>query len=219
MAYSLLLTGLILISLFIGFVFLILSAIVLSMVSFVVVIFIIFMKTRRVLVPKMTLFVLNLLEDPIAFLLKMFGIKSNTIVEAIILIRNSIFDQMDADILKKDRILFLPYCLRDRECPAKLTEDGLMCIMCGRCDIGVIKREAESLGYKVFIVPGSSLIKKIVARLKPKAIVGVACHSEARSGASKMSASGLPLKGLILEKDGCIDTKVDVKSLFRLLKD
>ena len=204
-----LLIGVIFIAIFVAFIclFILLSIIV-----------VIYLKTKHVLVPKLTLFVLNLLENPISVIAKFVGVKSDAISQIIVDIRNCIFDQTNKNISFNDRMLFLPYCLRNRECPARLEEDGLMCVKCGRCDIGSIKKEAEDIGYKVFIVPGSSLIKKIIARNRPKAVIGVGCHSEVREGAVKMAAIGMPVKGLILDKDGCIDTKVNVSKLISLLK-
>jgi hypothetical protein len=185
---------------------------------FMVLVAFMFFRSGKILVPKMTLAVLNILEDPLAFVMKLLRIRSNELSEIIVAIRNRIFDQTAAHIGKNDRMLFLPYCLRSRECLARLEEDGLICIMCGRCDIGRIKKEAEEMGYSVYIVPGSSLIKKIISNKKPKAVIGVGCHSEVKAGTSKMAAMGMPAKGLMLKKDGCIDTVVDIDELMELLK-
>ena len=211
-------TILALLSLAIGMAFLFVFGLFVLIFLFVLLVVGIFLKTRKIIVPRIALFAINLLEDPMAFALGVFGVKSSMVNSLMVDVRNSIFDQISIKIPNNERMLFLPYCLRSRECPARLEEDGLMCLMCGRCDVGRIKKEAESLGYRVFIVPGSSLIKRILDRYKPSAVVGVGCHSEVRAGAMKMAAIGMPAKGLILDKDGCIDTVVDVSRLFEILK-
>ena len=70
------------------------------------------------------------------------------------------------DIPANQKVIFLPQCLRSLDCKAKTTEDGVICINCGKCSIGPFKKEAESFGYKVFIAPGSSLVKNIVKKFK-----------------------------------------------------
>ena len=211
-------TILALLSLAIGMAFLFVFGLFILLFLFVVLVVVIFLKTRKIIVPRMTLMALNLLEDPLAYMMGFFGIKPSRIGGLIVDVRNSIFDQISSCVPAKERMLFLPYCLRSRECPARLEDDGLMCVMCGRCDIGRIKKEAENMEYRVFIVPGSSLIKRILERNRPKAVIGVGCHSEVRAGAMKMAEMGMPVKGFILDRDGCIDTVVDVSRLFEILK-
>jgi len=212
------LTFLVAIILGIGVIVVLILSVFMALFIFIVVVSVVFFRTGSIMLPKITLIALNILEDPLTFIMSVFRIRSNALSEMIVSIRNRIFDQTSARVSMGDRMLFLPYCLRSRECPARLEEDGLMCIMCGRCDISRIKKEAEALGYSVYIVPGSSLIKKIISNKKPKAVIGVGCHSEVKAGTSKMAAMGMPTKGLILKKDGCIDTVVDVDELLELLK-
>ena len=44
-------------------------------------------------------------------------------------------------------------------CPADLTPEGLSCLHCGRCDFDRSVNELEGMGYKVFIVPGSTFVR------------------------------------------------------------
>ena len=201
-----------------GSLFLIVFAVFVVFVIFVVLVAVYFIRTGKVILPRLTILALNFVEDPLNRILSLIGVKTDRISTAVVDIRNAVFDQIHCKTSFKDRMVFLPYCLRNRQCPAKLEEEGLICLKCGKCDIGRIKTEAESLGYRVFTVPGSSLIKKIILKYKPKAVIGVGCHSEVREGTNKMAAIGMPAKGLILNKDGCIDTEVDVERLIKLLK-
>ena len=76
------------------------------------------------------------------------------------------------DSLCKDRFIFMPQCVRSTECPAKLTPEGIKCVNCGRCSVGEAKKYAEGLGYRFFIVPGSSFIKRIIKKYRPQSHSG-----------------------------------------------
>ena len=113
-----------------------------------------------------------------------------------------------------ERILLLPQCLRARDCPAELKEYGYECQECGKCRIEEVVQEAKRLGYKnVFILPGGSIVKKILTREKPNACLGVACLKELMLGSFICEKFGIAGQGIALLKDGCVNTKVDWKIL------
>jgi len=112
------------------------------------------------------------------------------------------------------RILLLPQCLRSRECPAELGEYGYECQECGKCNLKEIIHIAKTLGYKdVFILPGGSIAKKILLKVKPKASLGVACFKELVLGSFLCEKLGVIPQGVALLRDGCVNTLVDWKSL------
>jgi len=177
----------------------------------------IFMKTKRIILPKVTLFILNIFEGPIGYIVGFF--KNNDIVSRMIVdIRNGLLRERFEEIPYNERFLFLPHCLRHNECPARSTYDGLKCIGCGKCSIAEIKKEAEKIGYKVFIVPGSSLLRILIKKYKPKAVFGVGCIMEVKEGVEKVASYGLPVQGLLLDRDGCMNTVVNVKKLLEKLR-
>ncbi len=113
-----------------------------------------------------------------------------------------------------ERILLLPQCLRSRDCPAELKEHGYECQECGKCKIEEVIQEAKRLGYKdVFILPGGSIVKKILVKEKPKACLGVACLKELMLGSFICEKFGVVGQGIALLKDGCVNTEVDWKTL------
>ena len=177
----------------------------------------VFLSTRRVLLPKITLFILNLLEGPISYIVGLF-VNDDVVSRMIVDIRNDLFRDKFGAVSYDKRFLFLPHCLRHNDCPARSSHDGIKCVGCGRCSIGEIKKGAEGLGYRVFIVPGGSLLKILVKKYKPGAVFGVGCIMEVKEGAEKMSSYGLPVQGLLLDKDGCMGTVVNVKELLKRLK-
>lgn len=114
------------------------------------------------------------------------------------------------------RAIFLPQCLRSAECPAHLTPEGLVCRRCGRCGVGQTIDELEGMGYRVFIVPGSTFIKRIAKRYHPKAIIGVGCLVEVKDGIEMADQMGLIAMGVITLKDGCVETVLNWHDLVDL---
>lgn len=117
------------------------------------------------------------------------------------------------------RFIFMPQCVRSIECPAKLTPEGIKCINCGRCNVGEAKKMAEGLGYKFFIVPGSSFIKRIIKKYKPKAVVGVGCQMEIKEGLDLCHSHAIPAQGVPLLKSGCVATTLDWEQFYEAIGD
>ncbi len=116
-----------------------------------------------------------------------------------------------------ERFIFMPQCLRSIDCPAKLTPEGITCVCCGRCGIRDAKRIAEAEGYKFFIVPGSSFIKRIIQKYHPKGIIGVGCEMEIKEGLILCHSYGIPAIGVPLTKAGCISTTLDWERLYDVI--
>ncbi|RQW80292.1 MAG: DUF116 domain-containing protein [Methanothrix sp.] len=117
------------------------------------------------------------------------------------------------------RFIFMPQCVRSIECPAKLTPEGIKCINCGRCNVGEAKKMAEGLGYKFFIVPGSSFIKRIIKKYNPKAVVGVGCQMEIKEGLDLCHSHAIPAQGVPLLKSGCVATTLDWEQFYEAIGD
>jgi len=99
------------------------------------------------------------------------------------------------------------------ECPSALTTEGLICKRCNRCDIGRSIDELEGQGCKVFIVPGSTFVKRLIKKYHPKGIVGVGCLMEVKEGLEMTDRIGLIAMGVITSKDGCVETVLDWNAL------
>ena len=172
-----------------------------------------FFKTRQIIIPGTTLFILNVLEVPIRYLLWFVGVEEDIVSRMIVEVRNTLYRDRYEKTPYDQRAIFIPQCLRSPSCPAPLTPEGIRCLSCGRCGIGKVKDEAEALGYRIFISPGSSLVKRMVKKYRPRAVLGVGCPMEVKEGTEKMASYGLPVQGVILERDGCVDTRVDAVRL------
>lgn len=116
----------------------------------------------------------------------------------------------------EDRMVFLPQCLRSIDCPSNLSIEGLVCKRCMRCEIGRSIDELENYGCKVSIVPGSTFVKRLVKKYRPKGIVGVGCLMEVKEGLEMTDRMDLPAMGVVTSKDGCIETAVDWSTLIEV---
>ena len=142
------------------------------------------------------------------------GVDEKELFQLYVKTKNTASKEMFAAIPYRERILLLPQCLRSRECPAKLGEYGYECQECGKCNIKEVIHMAKTLGYKdAFILPGGSIAKKILLKVKPKACLGVACFKELVLGSFLCEKLGVIVQGVALLRDGCVNTLVDWKSL------
>lgn len=173
--------------------------------------------TDRFLFPNLMLVGIDLFEGVIKALFRAFRVDEDIVDEVGIELRNRINLNSFEEIPPENRAIFLPQCLRSMECPAKLSAEGIQCTGCGRCEIGDAKEAAEERGYQVFIVPGSSFIKRMIRKYEPGAIVGVGCLFEVKSGLEMCQRYGLPGYGLILTKSGCVATELEWSEFYRLI--
>ncbi|MCD4739597.1 DUF116 domain-containing protein [archaeon] len=208
------LLGLITLALLIGLATLVIVGLVLVLI---------FIKTSRIIVPRVTLLVVSMMEIPIKHILWTFKINTkhegqDRIDLMLAKIRNQVYTKHFSEIPMSQRAIFLPQCIRHAECPAKLTGEGIICIGCGRCEAAKIKKEAEELGCMFFIVPGSSFVKRMIAKHKPKAIIGLGCYNEIKEGTAMTSALGIPTQGVPLLTDGCVGTTADWDELRKTMR-
>ncbi len=170
---------------------------------------------RKLLNLGMDLSTRNAVKSALSFL----EINEELADEAYVNIKNDFNRKAFASAPFNKRILFLPQCLRNsKKCTAELTDKGYICRECGECSIKNIKREAEKLGYKVYVVPGGSMVFKIMIKEKPKAVAGVACYFELSEAIEKCSRAGVPSQGVPLKKSGCKDTRVSEKEVIEMLR-
>ena len=146
------------------------------------------------------------------------GVDEKEVFRVYVEAKNAIYTPRFLETPYEKRILFLPQCLRKRTCKAEFTEDGYVCQECGACGIAEVKKLAESLGYRVYIAPGGSLVEKIFQRERPKACLGVACWRELVLGSIVAEKYGVAACGHPLLRDGCFETDVDYEALKRLVR-
>ena len=191
-------------------VFLIVVVAILFIVTLVLGLFV--ARKNKIKFPRFVLFVVDLLYSPFKTIARVLKLDEHLIDDIAIKVRDDVNKEKFRENPAEKTLIFLPHCLRHKDCPATLQKEGLNCTECGLCSIGVIKKKAEPLGYKLYIVPGSSFVKKIVMENKFEAVVGVACHEDLNQ--MMMLLSDFYPQGVLLEKTGCFETSVNVKKVF-----
>ena len=165
----------------------------------------------RLIFPKLLLFTMDVFYGLFKKFSESVGVDAKIVDHIGVEVRNKVNEKVFQKIEPKDTIIVLPHCLRHLDCEAKLETSGLVCENCNRCVIGVLKTKGEEMGYNVFIIPGSTFLKKIVEKNKFKGVIGVACFQDLNLGMmelSKFSCQGVPLL-----RDGCVNTKVDSRAV------
>ena len=146
---------------------------------------------------------------------KKLGLSESMVQYTHIELRNAVYEPDFKKIPYNERVLFLPHCSRNlKVCKAESNGEGIICKHCGGCNIDKAKKMAEDLGYKkVFVVPGGSMVKKLLATYQPKASVGVCCFEEAQLAFSMLKGTGIVPQVAMLLQDGCKDTMINLPLL------
>jgi hypothetical protein len=147
---------------------------------------------------------------------RLFGLEEREMLSFLIKLHNAMNTADFERIPVSERAVFIPQCLRSSKCPAHLTPEGLKCRSCGQCTVGEARMILEKLGYRIFIVPGSSFIKRMVKKYHPKAIVGVGCLAEVKEGIDMADKMGLVVMGIVTIKEGCVETLVNWTDIYEV---
>ncbi|MEK6958991.1 MAG: DUF116 domain-containing protein [archaeon] len=146
---------------------------------------------------------------------KSLGLSDSLIQFTHVELRNAVFERDFRKIPIEERMLFLPHCVRNSKfCQATFDDDGYHCKHCGACNLDEAVKLAKRLGYKnIFIVPGGSIVKKILMRTKSKAAIGVCCFNEALLSFDMIKHTSIVPQIVLLLKDGCHDTLINLPLL------
>jgi len=140
----------------------VLAVIVLALSILVALLILYSFKTGNFFAARIMLLGITLLESVIKPILWVARADDAMVDDVGVRLRNYINRQEFLKTSFERRFIFMPQCVRSTECPAKLTPEGIKCVNCGRCRVGEAKEYAEGMGYRFFIVPGSSFIKRII---------------------------------------------------------
>lgn len=176
-------------------------------------------KTGNFFAARYMLLGIMLLEDAIKSLFWVVRADDSMVDDVGVHLRNYINTKKFLDTPYEKRFIFMPQCLRSIRCPAKLTPEGIMCLNCGQCGIGEAKNYAENMGYKFFVVPGSSFIKRIIKNYHPGAIVGVGCHMEIKEGLDLCHSHNIPARGVPLLTSGCVATTINWENFYEAISE
>lgn len=175
----------------------------------------ILIKRDILIFPSLIIFVIDVFYSPLKSVSKRLGFDETLVDHMGVEVRNKVNKKKFLSIPPEKKIIVMPHCLRVADCQATLKESGMICTCCNKCAIGVIKSKAEPMGYKTFIVPGSSFIKKIIKKNEFEGVVGIACYEDLNQ--MMMSLSDFAPQGVLLSRSGCYETKVDIKSVLETI--
>ncbi|HOL42013.1 MAG TPA: DUF116 domain-containing protein [Methanospirillum sp.] len=172
-------------------------------------------RSGNILFPRFMRAGLLFLEGMMRGLFRLFGFEDSDFLRIIVTLQNTLNRKAFMVIPVSERAVFFPQCLRSNACPAHLHDEGLKCRECGLCRVGEGKRLLELLGYRVFIVPGSSFIKRMIKRYRPRGIIGVGCLLEVKEGIEMSGQYNIIAMGVVNSTDGCVETSADWDQVFR----
>jgi len=175
-----------------------------------------FSRTGKLIFPKAFAVIINLLETPIKNLLWLFNLEEHTLFLVRTSLMNMVYMKRFAETPFAERAVFLPQCLRNQDCPATMDAEGLHCKSCGKCEVCKYKKEAEKLGYRVFIAPGGTMVKRMIKKYRPKAVLGVGCENEIQMGGEMAVKHGVIPQVIPLARSGCVNTLVDWDEVRRI---
>ena len=113
-----------------------------------------------------------------------------------------------------DRILILtPHCIQLDTCPLKITRDVNNCKQCGRCPVGDLLALSKRTGVHFAVATGGTFARQIVKKIRPKAILAIACERDLTSGIQDVFP--LPVVGVLNQRPfgPCFNTQIDVKKV------
>ena len=123
------------------------------------------------------------------------------------------------------RVLFLPHCCRkymDSRCKADFdpSTSSYLCNHCSNdCQVNEATKLAKKVNYDVYVLPGSSCVKKIFQKRKYDGIVGVACTEEINLANKTLEKLNIASQNIPLIKNGCSATRFNFETLKRVLTD
>lgn len=146
--------------------------------------------------------------------------RKSSVKEDVILKRKGIiqyyFNLISAEIMNieykekynkcKNKFIFLPGCLRksQKNCKAKKTSKGLICVHCNKeCNVNIITKIVYCKNISVYIIPHESSLVSLVNKGEEKAVIGVACILNLMSGGWKAIRIGYIPQCVILNYPGC----------------
>ena len=122
------------------------------------------------------------------------------------------------NIKGKKILILLPHCIQDDDCCIKITSDIDNCKICGKCDVGFIKKLKNLYGLNVKIATGGTLARKAVKELTPDLVIAVACERDLITGI--FDSYPMPIYGIfnIRENGPCFNTRISQNELESVIK-
>ncbi|HJJ29305.1 MAG TPA: DUF116 domain-containing protein [Methanocorpusculum sp.] len=178
------------------------------------ILFAVSIRRQKMFLPSILRPMFTLVSGGVKLICSFCGVDATQLIHFLIDIDNEMNMKEFAKTPVSERVIFLPLCLRNKDCPARLRpEEGIHCTGCGKCGLGAALKVLNEAGYKTYIIPGSTFIKRIVKRDHPKAMIGVGCLMEVKEGLEMGKKINMATIGVLTATDGCVETTMDFDKL------
>lgn len=163
-------------------------------------------------------FILKVIYPLLIAVSKLFKIDVNVVRRVFTEINNFLITTKNIKVGRNKLLILLPHCLQNSECEYKITTDISNCRLCGKCDIKEILELCKKYNIKAVVATGGTLAREWIMKVKPKAIIAVACERDLCSGINDVKV--LPVYGILNERPNgpCFNTKVDIKKIEYAIK-
>jgi len=142
---------------------------------------------------------------------RIIGVSRERIQRSFIDINNQLVHSNSHGTKPGRLLLLLPQCIQDFDCDIKITGNIQNCKRCGKCEIKDLLELAERYKVKIAVATGGTLARRIVVKMRPKAIVAVACELDLTSGIR--DTYPIPVIGVLNQRPNgpCYNTSVDIR--------
>jgi hypothetical protein len=148
---------------------------------------------------------------------RIIGVSRERIQRSFIEINNQLVNSNSHKTKPGRLLLLLPQCIQNFDCDIKITGNIQNCKRCGACEIKDLLDLAELYKIKIAVATGGTLARRIVVKMKPKAIVAVACELDLTSGIR--DTYPIPVIGVLNRRPNgpCYNTSVDISEVEKAL--
>lgn len=158
-------------------------------------------------------FVLGILVPFSLWLGRRLGVPTDYVRNSYIKVNNSLVRSITSLISSRRILILIPHCLQRSECLCKICDDIDNCERCGQCVIYNFVELREKYGFDALVASGGTMARRLVAKMKPTAIIAIACERELASGIQ--DTFHIPVIGIpnIRPHGPCKDTQVDFEKV------
>lgn len=167
-------------------------------------------------------FVLGILVPLSLWLGRKLGIPKDFMRNSFIKVNNSLVRSITNMISARRLLILIPHCLQRSDCLCRISEDIENCERCQQCVIYEFVNLKEKYNFHAMVADGGTVARRMVAKLKPTAIIAIACERELAGGIQ--DTLHIPVIGIpnIRPHGPCKDTQVDFnkveETLIHLMK-
>lgn len=118
----------------------------------------------------------------------------------------------------EELLLVIPHCLQWSGCPYKLDLSTEGCRECGRCQVGALRKLAQSYGVALAFATGGTLARRAIENYRPRSVIAVACEGDLWRGTTQLR--GKPVYGVLNQRPQgpCADTCVPLEEIKKALE-